>query len=377
MTEKKDTTKEINPNFENDNSVETKAARLLRKLNSTEMATSVPSLASLGLSGIAGIAIPSLASMGGITGALPTGAAIEASLGLMTYNKTRELNETIEKLRKEVDDKAMELNKTKLTASQRLKIISELESKVAEISDEAQFSFLLTRVNDAAKALLLSSTDFRKQFLETVECDVFVMSVDIRRSTELMLKARSPQQFANFITTLCRELESVVKEHFGVFDKFTGDGILAFFPDFFSGEDAGYNIVAVADKCHRIFYEKYKEFRTSFTSILTDVGLGIGIDYGPAHMVQMAGGLTVVGSPVVYACRLGGAPAGITLLNQPAYEKVTENFSEFCFVQEAVLDIKNEGKILAYEINLNSKGYQSKPPSWLELLKSLTDSPKE
>jgi hypothetical protein len=38
---------------------------------------------------------------------------------------------------------------------------------------------------------------------------------------------------------------------------------------------------------------------------LKDTGLGIGIDFGATRLVQMAGGLSVVGAPVVYACRLG------------------------------------------------------------------------
>src|SRR5262249_2842053 len=148
---------------------------------------------------------------------------------------------------------------------------------------------------------LLESEEFRKMFSQSQGCPAFVMSVDIRRSTELMLKARTPEQFANFITTLCRDLESIVKSNYGVFDKFTGDGVLCFFPEFFTGDDAGYWVVKAANECHRAFELRYREFRSSFSTILIEVGLGIGIDYGTVHLVQMAGGLTVVGSPVVYA----------------------------------------------------------------------------
>jgi len=56
-----------------------------------------------------------------------------------------------------------------------------------------------------------------------------------------MLKARSPALFAGFMTQLCAALEVTIKEEYGVFDKFTGDGVLAFFPEFFSGKDAGYH----------------------------------------------------------------------------------------------------------------------------------------
>jgi class 3 adenylate cyclase len=288
------------------------------------------------------------------------------NLDTATVGRARELNDTIAHLRREVEDKAMELKHAETGAAEKIAAIAKLEASIAQLTEKERLSFLLARVNEDAQALLLSSERFRKPFLDLSECHAFVMSVDIRRSTELMLKARSPEQFAHFITTLCKDLEEIVKAHFGVFDKFTGDGILAFFPDFFSGEDAAYQVIAAADDCHRLFRERYREFRSSFTAVLTDVGLGIGIDYGPAHLVQMAGGLTVVGAPVVYACRMAGAPPGTTLLNQPGYEKVSERFSGHCFFNETELDIKNEGTTLAYEVRLNRKEYQPKLPSWLK-----------
>jgi len=285
-------------------------------------------------------------------------------LNSSTAAKARELNETITQLRREVEDKASELQHAKTNEEQKAKAIEQLQLKYKQLSDKEKLSFLLTRVNEEAQKLLLESDEFRKQFMDIRECNAFVMSVDIRRSTELMSKARSPQLFASFMTILCKDLEGIIKENYGVFDKFTGDGVLAFFPDFFSGEDAGFQAVSAADRCHSLFEEKYKEFRSSFISVLTGVGLGIGIDYGPAHLVQMAGGLTVVGAPVVYACRMGGAPAGTTLLNQPGYEKISEKFSAYCFFNETEIDIKNEGPTLAYEVRLNGKEFKPSRPAW-------------
>jgi class 3 adenylate cyclase len=282
-----------------------------------------------------------------------------------TAGKARELKDTIGQLRREVEDQAIELKHAEISAAEKAAAIARLESAITQLTEKERLSFLLARVNEDAQRLLLNSERFRKRFLDLSECAAFVMSVDIRRSTELMLKARSPEQFAQFITTLCKDLEEVVKANYGVFDKFTGDGVLAFFPEFFTGEDAAYYVIATADECHRLFQARYREFRSSFSSVLTDVGLGIGIDYGPAHLVQMAGGLTVVGSPVVYACRMAGAPPGTTFLNQPGFEKVSERLSAYCFFTETELDIKNEGATLAYEIRLTGKEYVPTPPSWV------------
>ena len=130
-------------------------------------------------------------------------------------------------LRSRVAEQTKALQKEKTGAQEKEKRIVVLESTLKEWRDKEQVAFLLTRVNQAAQRELLISESFRRLFLETRQCAAFVMSVDIRRSTELMLKARSPEAFAAFITTLCADLMSIVTESLGIFDKFTGDGVLA------------------------------------------------------------------------------------------------------------------------------------------------------
>ena len=78
----------------------------------------------------------------------------------------------------------------------------------------------------------------------------------------------------------------------------------------------------------------------------------------------MASGLSVVGPPVVYACRMSGAPAGKTLLNQPAYEVIAKQFSAYCFVQETELEIKQEGRTLAYEVSFSKQTHSPQRPDW-------------
>jgi class 3 adenylate cyclase len=276
----------------------------------------------------------------------------------------RDLEHNIVSLRKQLDEQANALQKERAGVSSQAQRIKELETTVGQLAEKERLSFLLNRVNSVAQKALLTSESFRKGFLENTECDAFVMSVDIRRSTELMLKARRPDHFAKFITALCADLEALVKNSYGVFDKFTGDGILAFFPTFFSGDDAGFWAVMAAGRCHESFARHYRDFRGSFISILKNVGLGVGIDYGPVHLVQMAGGLTVVGAPVVYACRMAGAPCGVTLLNQPAYEKISGKFGAYCSFYETQIELKHEGQTLSYEVSLNGKEFMPMMPDW-------------
>lgn len=279
--------------------------------------------------------------------------------------KYHEFNSELTATRKRAEEQARALRVEKASGEAKQQQIQVLQATLHELQSKEQIGFLLSRVSQEAQSMLLSENQLRKQFLETKECKAFVISVDIRRSTELMLKARSPEAFAEFITTLCSDLMHIITRRYGVFDKFTGDGVLAFYPDFYSGQDAAYHAVAAADQCHASFKSHYQRFRSSFTSVLAGTGLGIGIDFGSVHLLQMAGGLTVVGAPVVYACRLSGAPVGTTLVNQPAYEIISDTIGAGCFIDETSIDIKHEGEMLAYAVRLNTREYQPTVPDWL------------
>ena len=241
-----------------------------------------------------------------------------------------------------------------------------LQENVKQLERQLRLKYLYDRVNEKAKKELAEGEELRKKFEETEYCDAVIMAVDIRRSTELMLKAREPKLYADFITNLCSDLTKIIVDNYGVFDKFTGDGLLCFFPEFYSGQDAIYYAVKAAAECHSKFTEHYQKNRKCFKTVLMNVGLGIGIDYGKTHLVKMQDQLTVIGEPVVYACRLSGGEAGKTLLNQPAYEIISENFGAYVDFKEDIIEIKHEGPTLAYIANISKKSYIPKNPGWLD-----------
>ena len=278
-----------------------------------------------------------------------------------------QLENEITELRKENRRLGREIAERTVAETKIEEEILRLKENVEELNKKQRLQHLLCRVNESARAKLIESEEFRNLFDKSEPCSAVIMSVDIRRSTELMLKAREPKLYADFITSLCADLTRIILNNYGVFDKFTGDGILAFFPDFFSGLDAPYLAMKAADECHTCFSKHYREKRSCFRSVLMDVGLGIGIDYGESHLVKIQDGITVIGTPVVYACRMSGAKAGQTLLNQPAYEVASQNFGEYINFQETEIDIKNEGSTLAYLTHLSGKTYEPRLPDWLEL----------
>src|SRR5262249_2027196 len=140
----------------------------------------------------------------------------------------------------------------------------ELEEKIRDLTVNLRLGFLLRCVNQEGQQALTQSVKFQQKFLAQPESLSLVMSIDIRRSTELMLKARTAQAYASFITNLCLELMDIIKNTYGVIDKFTGDGVLAYYPEFYSGKDAAYYAITAADQCHAAFKRHYDNCRKSF-----------------------------------------------------------------------------------------------------------------
>ncbi|MFC1914075.1 adenylate/guanylate cyclase domain-containing protein [Chloroflexota bacterium] len=294
------------------------------------------------------------------------GVSLSPSTVWSVSSRQDELEEEISTLRKENRRLARDISRVEEAKAKKTGYAKKLEKNVEKLEKAQRFKYLLDRVNTQARQKLMDSIDFRNRFEESDSCQTIIMSVDIRRSTELMLRATDPQLYADSIIGLCADLTNIILDNFGVFDKFTGDGILAFFPDFYSGSDAPYWAMKAATECHNLFASHYQTNRKCFKSVLMDVGLGIGIDYGIAHLVKIQDELTVIGEPVVYACRMSGCEAGKTLLNQPAYNVLSESFGAYIHTEEQLIEIKHQGPTLAYLAKLSKKVYKPHLPEWVE-----------
>ncbi len=104
----------------------------------------------------------------------------------------------------------------------------------------------------------------------------------------------------------------------GWFDKFTGDGFLAYW--IVQGASAdGYEerfVQTAGDITHTahvlidLFHHRVLEdFRSNSRNLSAGVGLSMGLDAGPGYLVKIADELTIVGSPVVGAVRMVTAAA--------------------------------------------------------------------
>lgn len=274
---------------------------------------------------------------------LPGPSAYESKINKEYYEDRQKLLDEIEKIRKALAGRDQ-------SDAEAKRQVSELTQKLGEHEKKGQLAHIIPKVSKRYHDTIQSDERFRDNFSNGKSIGAFVISIDIRKSTSLMLKAKSPQLFAEFIVVLCEKLKSIILERDGVFDKFTGDGVLAFFPDFMGKDLCSANAVGAAEECHRIFSDHYREYRSCFSAIYQDTGLGIGIDYGEVTMVNIGSEMTVVGEPVVYACRFGGGLPGETLCNQPAAEKLIEDIGEMIDIAETEVSIKHEGVFLAYKV---------------------------
>ncbi|MBL8020709.1 MAG: adenylate/guanylate cyclase domain-containing protein [Leptospirales bacterium] len=239
-----------------------------------------------------------------------------------------------------------------------------LEREHERLSFQIRQAGLINRVSASAGKLIREREDFAKQFEVKDAVETTVVSIDIRRSTDLMLKAASPFLYAAFISDLSEQLKVIVTRNYGVFDKFTGDGILAFFPTFYSGSHSVYWALKAAHECHDYFRNHLGRHRDSFKIVNLEVGLGIGIDHGSVHLVSVNSEPTVIGAPVVYACRLSAARAYQTLLNQGAYAAAKTKGNFDIRFKETPIELKQEGIVLAYEADVEWKNVTLAWPDW-------------
>ncbi|MGZ8624702.1 MAG: hypothetical protein ACXWYQ_11135 [Actinomycetota bacterium] len=155
--------------------------------------------------------------------------------------------------------------------------------------------------------------------IDTTPLQMFVMAADIRESTLLMKEAVQLERFAKIMDKFVSAVRSGIGTPGGWFDKFTGDGFLAYWiaPSTPKDEyqqrfvEAAGNVAHTAHELIELFHRRVLEdFRRNSRNLSDGVGLAVGLDAGPGFLVEIAGELTVVGPPVVGAVRMVNAASG-------------------------------------------------------------------
>ena len=160
------------------------------------------------------------------------------------------------------------------------------------------------------------SDELLDAIIDTTPLQMFVMAADIRESTMLMKEAVRFEQFAKIMDKFVSAVRSGIGTPGGWFDKFTGDGFLAYWitpakpKEEFQRRfvEAAGNLAHTAHELIELFHHRVLEdFRRNSRNLSDGVGLAIGLDAGPGFLVEIAGELTLVGPPVVGAVRMVNA----------------------------------------------------------------------
>ena len=134
---------------------------------------------------------------------------------------------------------------------------------------------------------------------------------DLRMSGLLIREAISASLFARYIIGFTEAVRGLAISFNGWFDKFTGDGFIAFWI---------YEVVQfLPGFCRSVIPASetlIDNLKRNSRNFPVGVGLSIGVDAGPCELVRVGDALTVVGSPIVGATRMvTGASAGEALIN--------------------------------------------------------------
>ena len=135
--------------------------------------------------------------------------------------------------------------------------------------------------------------------IDTTPLQMFVMAADIRESTLLMKEAVEFQRFAKIMDKFVSAVRSGIGTPGGWFDKFTGDGFLAYWITPTTPKEdyqrrfveAAGNLAHTAHELIELFHRRVLEdFRRNSRNLSDGVGLSIGLDAGPGFLVEIAGG---------------------------------------------------------------------------------------
>ncbi len=188
--------------------------------------------------------------------------------------------------------------------------------------------------------------------------DTIVLVADIRKSQDLMTYGPDADFFRDKILEFTTEMRQIIKDHYGVFDKFTGDGFLCYFN---------------SHLCERFGVDYYEQFVKACNDIMTfsesffkewvknirklppnSSGLTIGVDSGIVKFRDLDNHLFAIGDSIIWANRMSSAgEKGEIILNNIPYHKIKEKcehikFDNFCKTT------KSGESFVAYKMKINN-----------------------
>jgi Adenylate and Guanylate cyclase catalytic domain len=194
-----------------------------------------------------------------------------------------------------------------------------------------------------------------KDFVDNLSItDSIVIVADIRKSQDLMTYGPNPDFFRDKILEFTTQIRRIIKDNFGIFDKFTGDGFLCYFNSYLCEQfDIDY-YEQMLIACRQImefsnpFFEEWSKHVRKLPP--NSCGLTIGIDSGVIKFRDLDSHLFAIGDAIVWANRMSSAGKKEEIIfNNIPYFKVKESNSNVEF--ETIENITKGGEAFtAYKL---------------------------
>ncbi len=152
---------------------------------------------------------------------------------------------------------------------------------------------------------------------------------DIRKSQDLMTYSPSADFFRDRIIEFTQTSRKIIKDNYGIFDKFTGDGFLAYFNEEVC-KKAGKDFIDCFIKCNKEIMDFAIDHFSNWTKAIRKLPLGssgltIGADIGKIEYKEIEGHLFAIGDTIVWANRVCSAgKSNEVILNNILYNLIND-----------------------------------------------------
>ena len=184
--------------------------------------------------------------------------------------------------------------------------------------------------------------------------DTIVMVADIRRSQDLITYGLSPDFYREQIIGFLSEVRKILRENYGIYDKFTGDGFIAYFNQYVCEQEGCDYYEMTLDACEKI-QSFSKQFFDNWSNKIRKIpvepiGLSLGIDSGMVSYKDIEGQFFAIGDACVWATRMCNAGRrGDVIFNNIPYHKI-ESYGAEGFSSEIDSVTKNGESFRAYRV---------------------------
>jgi len=207
--------------------------------------------------------------------------------------------------------------------------------------------------------LPLQAIDFiSEKFVDELSnSDTIVLVADIRKSQDLMTYGPSADFFRDKILEFTTEMRRIIKNNYGIFDKFTGDGFLCYFNSDLCAK-FGKNYYEQMLKAAKEVMEFSVAFFEQWVKHIRKLppnssGLTLGIDSGVVKFRDLDSHLFAIGDAIVWANRMSSAGnKNEVIVNNLPFHKLKEFNSKLEF--EIIENVTKGGDAFtAYKIKLS------------------------